>query len=356
MREAGFIILCFAQPKTKGGALFRPGLGMARVVHHNRKVDRRNLIRFLALASVSSLCGCASHTVRSLFSWEKPLQKNKALVLSDSIEDSNDIGEVQGVSAPQEGYLSSPQELTGNVYEDLKARSLYFNREFPNDIYFREEKFELIKSLLKKFRAVQSHVGHGNFNVMGMDDFFRFANVAAGSTEVTTAEKKLLEEIFYFDAKKYGFQGQKVIHQFTETFQKNSVVKMPYTGHFLRKGYPVEVYNRILKDVGPSLILTSGVRALAKQYHLFFEKSLESNGNLSKASRSLAPPGYSFHGQGDFDIGKRGYGFKNFTDEFAKTDEFKRLIDLGYIEVRYPESNLLGVRFEPWHIKVPFES
>jgi D-alanyl-D-alanine carboxypeptidase len=28
------------------------------------------------------------------------------------------------------------------------------------------------------------------------------------------------------------------------------------------------------------------------------------------------------------------------------------LVELGYINMRYPEDNLLGVRYEPWHIKV----
>jgi D-alanyl-D-alanine carboxypeptidase len=51
-------------------------------------------------------------------------------------------------------------------------------------------------------------------------------------------------------------------------------------------------------------------------------------------------------------VGKVGFGLKNFTEEFAQTAEFKRLLDLGYIGMRYPKENLLGVRYEPWHIKV----
>ena len=47
---------------------------------------------------------------------------------------------------------------------------------------------------------------------------------------------------------------------------------------------------------------------MVKQMHLFLAKPRQSNGNLSKASSSLAPPGYSFHGIGDFDVGKIGLG------------------------------------------------
>jgi LAS superfamily LD-carboxypeptidase LdcB len=89
-----------------------------------------------------------------------------------------------------------------------------------------------------------------------------------------------------------------------------------------------------------------------KQFLLFLNKAYRSRGNLSVASRSLAPPGYSFHGVGDFDVGQVGFGIANFSSRFTTTKVFKRLRDLGYIELRYPKGNLLGVRFEPWHIKV----
>jgi LAS superfamily LD-carboxypeptidase LdcB len=89
-----------------------------------------------------------------------------------------------------------------------------------------------------------------------------------------------------------------------------------------------------------------------KQFLLFLNKANKNKGNLSMASRSLAPPGYSFHGIGDFDVGKKGYGIHNFTERFTKTNVYKRLTDLGYIKFRYERDNDLGVRFEPWHIEV----
>ena len=85
---------------------------------------------------------------------------------------------------------------------------------------------------------------------------------------------------------------------------------------------------------------------------LFLNKAYKSNGNLSVASRSLAPPGYSYHGVGDFDVGQVGFGADNFTARFTSTEVFKKLENLGYINLRYQKDNLLGVRFEPWHIKV----
>ncbi len=69
-------------------------------------------------------------------------------------------------------------------------------------------------------------------------------------------------------------------------------------------------------------------------------------------SRSLVPPGYSYHAAGDFDIGVAGAGRRNFTLALARTEEYQKLIELDYVEIRYPRNNPFGVRYEPWHIKV----
>jgi len=100
------------------------------------------------------------------------------------------------------------------------------------------------------------------------------------------------------------------------------------------------------------VVLTSGVRSVIKQFMLFLTKAYHHDGNLSLASRSLAPPGYSYHGVGDFDVGQIGFGVDNFTARFVETDVFQRLADLGYIDLRYQQDNPWGVRFEPWHIKI----
>ncbi len=227
-----------------------------------------------------------------------------------------------------------------------------FDQDFADDIFCTPEKFKLMQSLVVKFRAVQSHAGHGNFNLLGMDEFILLAHHARGIEALTTNEKNFLEELFFFDAKLYGFYGDKSFHHFTDTIKKSNVEKVPYTGHYLRKGKSLQTYQKIVQDIGNSVVLKSLVPALAKQLHLFIEKTISTNGNMSRASRSLAPPGYSFHGHEDFDIGRVNYGLKNFTDEFAQTEEFKALQRLGYAEIRYTEANNLGVRFEPWHIKV----
>lgn len=309
-------------------------------------MKRRDFIRLLSATSPVFLCGCSILQHRYITQF-LPTRKEE----EDSNKGAEDIAEIKAPEAPP-----TPQQMSEQLLRDARAKSIYFSQDFPDDIFFRDQKFEMLKRLVHKFRRVQRHVGNGNFNLVGMDEFFHYSKYAAGTSEVTAEEKKFLEELFFFDAKKYGFNGDKTFHNFTDTVTKNSTLKIPYTGHYLKKGESLEVYNKIRKDIGDTVILTSGVRALAKQFHLFMEKALDTNGNMSKASRSLAPPGYSFHGRYDFDIGRVGFGLKNFTDDFATTEEYKRLLDLGYVHIRYTEENLLGVRFEPWHIKVSAES
>lgn len=248
--------------------------------------------------------------------------------------------------------VQNPILLTEEQIRKENVKSIYFSQDFPDDIYFRDEKLQMAQHIVKKFRAVQSRLGFGHFNLIGMDEFFLIADRNPQIGSITSKEKLFLEELFYFDAKKYGFMGDKVFKTFTHTLNKRDVLKIPHSGHYLLKSTSLDIYERVKKDIGSSLVLTSGVRGSAKQFHLFLEKGLQVGGNMSKASRSLAPPGYSFHGRGDFDVGKVGYGLKNFSQDFAKTDEFKRLLNLGYVDIRYRENNLLGVRFEPWHIKV----
>ncbi len=89
---------------------------------------------------------------------------------------------------------------------------------------------------------------------------------------------------------------------------------MPRTGHYLYKGKTLEAYNHMKKDIGNSIILTSGVRSVVKQLKLFVDKLYSQKANLSLTSRSIAPPAFTYHSIGDFDIGKKGFGF--FPNKF----------------------------------------
>ena len=91
-----------------------------------------------------------------------------------------------------------------------------------------------------------------------------------------------------------AFSGEKVSGSLTDRIAKKDIVKVPYSGHYLFAGDSLNYYNKLKKDVGKNIILTSGIRSNVKQMMLFLNKAVESEFNLSKASRSLAPPGHSF--------------------------------------------------------------
>ena len=216
----------------------------------------------------------------------------------------------------------------------------------------RPEDFEVLRKTLTRIRRVQKTVGYGNFNVLNFDAMLKVARRHVSVEQFTRQEVEYLESLFYLDASAYGFYGPKVLRSMTDDVDSKNTVYVRGSGQRIFKGAALERYKKLRKAVGPDLVLTSGVRSVVKQFYLFMRKAERSEGNLSLASRSLAPPGYSFHAIGDFDVGKRGLGGANFTHAFARTDVYQRLVDLGFIDMRYPDRNLLGVRFEPWHIRV----
>jgi len=222
---------------------------------------------------------------------------------------------------------------------------------FP-DIVITEDEIKIFKKTLARFSRLQKYIGYGNFNVIGWDQSLRLARNYEQIGKFSRVELEFIEKLFAIDANSLGFYGDKVVSRLSSSIVRKDIRKIPGTGHYLFRGDAFDTYLRIRKDVGDSVVLTSGIRSVVKQIYLFLNKAAEVDGNLSLASYSLAPPGRSYHAVGDFDVGKRNFGAKNFTEEFAQTDEFKRLSDLGYLDIRYPQNNSFGVRYEPWHIKV----
>ncbi|MDZ7804071.1 M15 family metallopeptidase [Thiohalophilus sp.] len=220
------------------------------------------------------------------------------------------------------------------------------------DIQLDAGQLSLLKQSVAHLEKVQKLVGHGNFALLGFDQMLSYARNYPAVGEFSRAELDFFERVFETDAHQYGFMGEKVIARLTENIRDHATIKVPYTGNYLYRDASLQLYRRLKKDVGEDLVLTSGIRGVVKQLYLFLAKAVETRGDLALASHSLAPPGYSFHGIGDFDVGKRNLGYANFTAEFADTDVFERLVQLGYVDIRYTDGNKLGVRYEPWHIKV----
>ena len=217
----------------------------------------------------------------------------------------------------------------------------------PPDVVLSAAQRIAFNNALARLRHLQRYVGHGNFNIIGWDQSLKLARRHDAIGAFDHSELELIEELFFTNAETLGFYGDKVVTNLSATIARRDIGKIPGSGHFLFKGPSTDTYDRIRRDLGDSVVLTSGIRSVVKQIYLFMNKAEKVDGNLSLASYSLAPPGHSYHAVGDFDVGKRGFGSKNFSEAFAQTDEFKRLIDLGYLDIRYPQQNPFGARYEP---------
>lgn len=252
------------------------------------------------------------------------------------------------------GSVGKPVE--DRYIRDYLQKMKRFDEHYPDDVCLDKREFGLLATSLQRLNRLQKTVGHGNFYLLNFDEALSIARNYPKVGAFTKDELAFLELIFYRDSAQYGFRGEKPFKNLTDRVRRHEVIKIRNTGNYLYKGLPLQTYRRIKTDLGSSVILTSGVRSVIKQFMLFLSKACESNGNLSVASRSLAPPGYSFHGVGDFDVGQVGFGADNFSEQFTKTKVFQMLSERGYLNLRYENGNMKGVRFEPWHIKVSLQA
>lgn len=247
--------------------------------------------------------------------------------------------------------LDAPPDIDDAV-RDYLFKMRRFDSPHPSDSTLPPQRIPVLHAATERLGRLERTVGHGFFYLLGFDEAVRVARRYPAVGAFSPQELALIDELFHADASAYGFMGMKPLNSLTATIPSREVYKVPGMGNYVYQGEPRATWETIRRLLGEEVVLTSGVRGIMKQFHLFLTKASTNGGNLSLASRSLAPPGYSFHGIGDFDVGQRGYGARNFTSAFTATPIFRRLEELGYITLRYPQDNMLGVRFEPWHIKV----
>ena len=319
-------------------------------------MDRRTLLKALSLSGFVAL---GSGSVLRQVNLTDKLQKSFGMgalqgqwAATNLQHGMEDILPTQLSEALSVAHQEAAAQAVAAGSTNAETRTRYFESVFDDDYFLPEEKRATLLLAYQRLDRLQSFVGHGNFNLLSFDEALRFARNYPDIGNFTQAEMDFLDELYHIDARLYGFYGDRVLDTLTSKVNKDDVQSIGRTGHYLFKGKSSVFYDRLLSKVGDDLVLTSGVRSMVKQMHLFLAKAEQSAGNMSKASRSLAPPGYSYHAIGDFDVGKVGFGYRNFSDDFADTDVYKRLQDLGFVEIRYTTDNDFGVRFEPWHIQV----
>lgn len=241
----------------------------------------------------------------------------------------------------------------GTEKSDMQLKKIqYFDNDFSDDVYINRNKYPTLVSLRDKLKFIQSYVGYANYSVLSFPELIKFSKYNSRIGEFTKPQLDLIDQLFNENATTYGFYGERVNFHLDDKVDDRQIIKISGTGQFVYKGHSQDVLNKMQQDIGPDLILTSGIRNVVKQLYLFVNKAVSVSGNLSRASRSLAPPGHSFHAIGDFDVGMKGLGRMNFTNRFADTSVYERIHNLDYINIRYDEVNQFGVRYEPWHIKV----
>ncbi len=249
---------------------------------------------------------------------------------------------VSALDAP----TSSTKKFPGTAPTNHHLSSAIHDIQLPN------YDWPLLQSTLDRFSRIQAIVGYGNFCLLGFDDSQRVAKDYAKVGAFTQQELEFINKLFQTNARTYGFLGDKIFHNISDTIAASKTQKLPGTGNYLFKGLPQQIYHQISRDIGDRVVLTAGIRGMSKQFYLFLRKVKKTGGNLSLASQAIAPPGYSYHGVGDFDVGQVGFGVANFTTRFSHTPVYKKMTQLDYVVFRYPQNNRLGVQFEPWHIQV----
>ena len=235
----------------------------------------------------------------------------------------------------------------------LNARKMQVpDRVSPDDVYLNTDQRAVMPATLARLNRAQRHFGHGYFNILGFNQLLKSAAVTPGIERFTVEEMGLLQWLFYQDATTYGFMGQRVVKDLLADLRPSLLHYDPQSGQYLYKRRAKPLFDRMRADIGSDLILTSGVRGIPKQSTLFLTKLIACDGNVSMTSRSLAPPGYSFHFSGDFDVGSTQLAGENFSRAFARSEVYRKMQRRPYVTLRYPDQNQAGVRFEPWHVKV----
>jgi D-alanyl-D-alanine carboxypeptidase len=104
---------------------------------------------------------------------------------------------------------------------------------------------------------------------------------------------------------------------------------------------------------GVSLVLLSAFRSVAQQRQLFFDVKAERNETARDRAKVSAPPGFSEHSTGyAIDIGDLSKPQTNLSLDFVNTNAYQWLKNNAaryQYTLSFPEGNVQGVSFEPWH-------
>ena len=262
--------------------------------------------------------------------------------------------EAKKKSAPApsvEGFLAAFELNVGQgpLDADYFSRMAAADKPYDGDRYLESSELAVSREVADRLRAVEAHVGHGRFNTLGFERVFKVASDLP-SARFSVPQIRFMRALFGRSNAFFDYRGARVSEDFLAHHDTEDLVHYPEDGDYLIDGQPSRRFDALKQKLGNSLTLLSGYRGHPKQMLLYLDKVVASDGNLSLASRNRAPAGYSYHFSGDFDIGDRRLGDANFSRQFLKSPVYQATIKSDEWAQRYPNHNVLGVRFEPWHI------
>ena len=140
------------------------------------------------------------------------------------------------------------------------------------DILLPKNDWPVLQTTLDRFSRIQANVGFGNFCLLGFDDSLQIARNYPKVGAFTHREIAFLDKLFHTDARTYGFLGQKTFHKLSDSIVESKIQKISGTGNYLFKGLPQQIYQQVSHDIGEGVVLTAGIRGMAKQFYLFLGK------------------------------------------------------------------------------------
>jgi len=178
-------------------------------------VNRRSCLKYLALAVILNPVEMMASVPRI-----KPVKVKKyPLPPTEEV----DVFADRAFAAPVVEN-SPPMIVMGDKHiKDYLSKVRHPNTPHPDDIVLTPQEFELLRSVVRRLERVRAYIGHGNFCILGFDDTLKVAKRHSRVGAFTPIELEFMEEIYFRDAKEYGFFGEKQVPYLTTSVPNKEV-------------------------------------------------------------------------------------------------------------------------------------
>jgi hypothetical protein len=148
--------------------------------------------------------------------------------------------------------VKNPATSFDSHIKDGLSKKRLFDHVYNDDVFLDKKLLILLDTSLKRLKRTQKIVGYANFCLLNFDDAIKIGRSYSAIGAFPKRELDFLEMIFYSRVNEYGFMGEKPIKNITGKIIKKEVKKIPYTGNYLYRGKPIEMYKKIQKQITES--------------------------------------------------------------------------------------------------------